>query len=71
MCEYEVKRRLQKKGVTTQRVYSKTTMSDDFELGGEDETHVKRELVNVIMWSHHKTGEHLCVYKAYTCIIFF
>ncbi len=26
-----------KKRVTTQRVYGKTTMPDDFELGGEDE----------------------------------
>ncbi len=56
----------------------KTTMSDDFELGGEDEmkptSRVTFSASLRITWSlgrASKTGEHLCVYKAYTCIEFF
>ncbi len=45
-------------------------MSDDFELGGEDEIDPTSSIITYYVKSG-KTGEHLCVYKAYTFILFF
>ncbi len=53
-------------------------MSDDFELEGQDEMEPTSSVTFLmslhITWSLGralKTGEHLCVYKAYTFILFF
>ncbi len=52
-------------------------MSDDFELGGEDEMEpiVKRDLFNVITyymtsWTRIAEQASICVYKAYTFFFF-
>ncbi len=52
----------------------KTTMSDDFEDEMDPTSSVTFSTSLRITWSlgrASKTGEHLCVYKAYTFILFF
>ncbi len=60
-----------KTGITTQWVYGKTTMTDDFELEGEGESSVSFSTSLRQVWdTHRRTGEHLCVYKAYNFCFF-
>ncbi len=53
----------------------KTTMSDDFELGKEEMEPTSSVTFSTSLrevWdAHRRTGEHLCVYEAYTFINFF
>ncbi len=39
----------------------KTTMSDDFELGGEDEMDPTSSVLREIWDAHRRTGEHVCL----------
>ncbi len=50
----------------------KTMMSDDFELGREDEMDPMSSVTfSTLLLRASKTGEHLCVFKAYTLFFFF
>ncbi len=50
-------------------------MSDDFELGEDEMEPTSSVTVSTLLrevWDvHRRTGEHLCVYKANTFILFF